>query len=183
MIIDCGTIFPVVSEGHSQYHQHLKGPYQRSSSSFMTKNSLSSSVAFRALAFLSLLQSFGVPSQSVFCFWLPTPVSYPCPSLPIKSIHRSSCFSLRHGGERFSSLLSQDLLPNLWNWANVPLNVRKHCLSLMPTRLSNLSLGYPAWLPNSMPDCWIRFAALVSKLIHLCFSSLTFSHASSLPVT
>lgn len=53
----------------------------------MRKNSSSSSVAFGALAFLSFLQSLGVPTQSTFGFWLPIAVSHPTWPLPSSYPH------------------------------------------------------------------------------------------------
>lgn len=113
MIIDCGILSLVVSEERSQYHQILKVLYQSDCPSFMRKKSLSSSKAFGGLAFLS----FGVPTGSAFCFGLPTPVSYPCPSHPSSPIHKFLLLPEAWGREALSSaflVLTYSLIPEIW---------------------------------------------------------------------
>lgn len=177
MIIDCGIVFPVVSVGQSQYHQHLEGPYQSSCPSFMRKKSLSSSEAFGGLAFLRLLRSFEVLTQSAFCSRWPTPVSYPCPSHPTAPSTRvpASPWGMRKR-DSICYFPSTHFFPN----PDIgPIPSRPWSTDFLCCRLgSAVSLPHPAWLLEGMSDCWIPFAILASKLHRLCFSSLTFSDAS-----
>ena len=173
----------MVSEGRSQYHQILKVLYQSNCPSFMRKKSLSSSKAFGGLAFLSLLLSFGVPTGSAFCFGLPTPVSYPCPSYPSTPIHKFLLLPEAWGREALSSaflVLTYSLIPEIWPTSPS----RSWSIGFLCCQPgSTVSFWHPAWLLKGMSDFWTPFAALASNPIRLCFSSLTFSDGSFLPVT
>ena len=182
MIIDCGILFPVVSEGLSEYHQFWEGPYQRSCFSFVRKKSLSSSKAFGELAFLSLLWSSGVPTGSAFCFGLPTPVSHPCLSHPPTPIHKFLLLPEAWGREALSlafPVLTYSLIPEDWpTYPSRSWNIGFLCCqpgsAISPTSCLTSQGHVRRWTP---------FVALASNPIHFCFSPLNSSDASSLPVT
>lgn len=152
----------------------------------MRKNSLSSSVAFGALAFQACFTALGCSLSQHFAFsCLPLcPIQallFPSTGAPASARGMGKWDSLFYFTSRKATQVDLILFPNLWNWANAPLKVIEHYLSLLPASLSSLSLMYSAQLLKSLSNCWILCAALPSNLIHLC-APLIFSHASSLPV-